>query len=342
MSLMQRTLRRTSKWEKSDIRGELKYYIGMPTRLLSFFGSYDFLAKTLPGIAFVMGFFPLLKHDSVPIPNLSENILIFISTLAIIGLFGTLLGEVIHSIANFLEDVSEVLRRLAQDIKTWVAHGTGFRLPLPSEESLNQRRQEQDDDTKRTLRDEFRDFAMKFYSRQFNWWMNRLNEVSYVARGHRTQFTRKLSSPASSFAHEHIIDFVRKDLDDSPPHNYDDIYMVVTSLLTNTGCERAFRFQSRYAFCRSMAFVTLSIGVTYITVIECPTFLPIPSALNYEPYLLSYFSEGSNHGSIIGFISILSIIISIIFARAAGAYKRYFVEYLVAELYVAREFLEDS
>lgn len=139
-----------------------------------------------------------------------------------------------------------------------------------------------------------------------------------------------------------MIDFVRNDLDDSPPHDYNDIYMVVTSLLTNTGCERAFRFQSRYAFCRSMAFVTLSIGVTYITVVEYPSFLPVPNALNYEPYLLSYFPEGSDRGSVIGFISILCIIISVIFARAAGSYKRYFVEYLVSELYVARNLLEDT
>ncbi|RYJ12713.1 hypothetical protein ELS19_01130 [Halogeometricum borinquense] len=315
----------------------------MPTRLLSFFGSYDFLAKTLPGIAFVAGIFPLLKHNAVPVPDVSDSILVFITTLAMIGLAGTLLGEVVHSIAHLLEEIAEWGGKLLREIKDRTAYALGIRIPRPSEDSPNKRRPDEDGESNlyTRLRRKGWNLLKEAYSRSFNWGKRRVSEVAYIVWGHRNQFHSKVKSPGpTSFSQQYMIDFVLDELNDPAPHNYDDIYMVVTSFLTNKGCERAFRFQSRYAFCRSMSFVSFFVGVVYILVVEYPPYLPIPTAFDYQPYLLAYFSNSSGVSSIIWMISYILIAISLIFARAAGAYKRYFVEYLISELYVARELMD--
>lgn len=335
----------TARGHRIKIVGEQITFSQMPTRLLSFFGSYDFLSKSLPGVAFVIGVFPLLKNNSISVPNISENFLVFITTLAILGIMGTLLGEVIHSIANHIEDVTEWAGKLLREVKDKVTYATGLRLPQPKQDSPNQRRTDQLESPPPHLR-VYRLFVGTIngaYSRVYQWSQRRYRETAYIAWGHRSQFSSKVKSPAStSLIQQYLIEFVVNDLEHSPPLKPNEIYMIVTSFLMNTGAERAFRFQSRYAFCRSMGFVTFFTGLSYLTIIQYPSSWPIPPAFDYQPYLLAFFSNSSNPNSVIGAIAILLIIISFIFARAAGAYKKYYVDYLMSELYVMRELMDNE
>ena len=312
----------------------------MPVRLLSLFGSYDFFAKSLPGMLLVVGLFPLLKANSVPIPDLSQKIVVFVVILVVIWLIGTLLGEAVHSIAIHFEKIAAWGGKTARNIKDYFSNITGFKLPHPTDFSSTQKHSisEHQDPIEH---DSF--FLQKYqsllslligwYSGFYNWGTNRWNDIIYIAWGHRDIFETRLTTPASSssFTQQHLIDFVREEIDDSPPFNSDEIYTVIVSRLSLSQCERAFRFQSRYGFCRSMGVVLLLIGTAYLLTITYPSAWWIPSSFQYKPYLLDYFDQNIN--SVVWTISSLFIATSFLFFLASGDYKRRYIEYLLSEFY---------
>jgi hypothetical protein len=314
----------------------------MPSRLLSVFGSYDFFAKALPGMTFIVGIFPLLKVSSLPIPSLDNRFFIFIMVSVVVVLLGTLLGEVVHSIANHLEDVIAWAGKRGRDSITTLLT-TVHLPPQPREPVTTKARDEfiEDQENGWSSNEGISAIAQGAYNRLYWWLSNRVRELEYMVWSHRSIFKERLTSPpADSFNKENLTDFVVNELEDEYPYDYDAIYTVITSLLSNSGCERAFKFEARYAFCRSMWFVLSFISIAYFIIITYPSQWWAPSALNYQPYLLKFFA--TNPKSVIGMISITLFITSVIFARAAGTYKRIYIEYLLSEFYVVRNIIDDT
>lgn len=320
----------------------------MPVRLLSLFGSYDFFAKSLPGMSLVVGLFPLLKANSVPIPDLSQRIVVFVVILVVIWLVGTLLGEAVHSIAIHVEKIAAWGGKTARSMKDYISNITGFSLPHPtgystaSEYSINGQNDsiEQDSFLLRKYQS-FKHLVIGWYSGLYNWSINRRNGIIYIVWGHRDMFETRLKAPtsSSSFTHQYLVDFVRNELDDEPPFNSDEVYTVIVSQLSLSQCERAFRFQSRYGFCRSMGVVLLLIGSSYLLTSKYPSSWWVPSSLQYKPYLFDYFPQNTH--SVISTISILLIAISLLFFLASGDYKRRYIEYLLSEFYTINKFSDD-
>lgn len=323
----------------------------MPVRLLSLFGSYDFFAKSLPGMLLVVGTFPLLKSGSIPTPDLSRKIIIFIVVLIIVWLLGTLLGEAVHTVAIYFEKVAAWSGKRLRSLKDDLSKITGLKLPRPNELTVAQDQQRISSEGQRSQRINpfslriyflLRSIFIRVYTSVLNLANNLFHELKDIVWGHRSMFKTKLEAPTTSspFTQQYLVDFVRKELEDKPPHDIDAIYTVIVTKVSNSPSERAFRFQSRYGFCRSMGVVLFLIGITYLLVIEYPSSWWVPSAFRYQPYLLEYFKANTNN--VVGMISILLIATSAIFFLASGNYKRRYIEYLMSELFVSNNLLEDK
>lgn len=408
----------------------------MSTRLISIFGTYDFLGKSLPGTALVVGVAFLLPNNSIPTVNTADNFLVLVIILAVVFLIGTLFGEFVHSLANTFEDlvawfgggirktvagiakrqnwklqpsnpeeaVSEVNQialeeelveeeesRVEEQTESYEPHeGTEYPQYQPlllkatltdAEEDVgvNENHTEANEETEErdlTFREKIRvtireNKVTNFFfrsdededstarrngtksrvreSRLYNWIYSRYVDLIYVAWPHRAVFLSKLDLPhiddpanikpdlpvgGSSFPKQYLEYKTKHDYHAKESDDARHIYPVVISSLSNAGFDRAFRYQARYSFCRSMWVVLTLLSVMYILItISIPDYLMIEALRNY-----SYISNPKPGKGLtdheIRFVSASLYIISIGFASAAGAYKKYYIEYIMSELYV--------
>lgn len=331
-------------------------------------------------MALIIGVALLLPYDSIPLLELPTNLMVLTTSLVIVVLFGILLGEFVHSLANLLENI---LR--------WVSKwGNIFNWDLqpPPEADVHERREEQDDDrprsatpsdqnylethrktrgriwnprpsiSERVSREEDRtkntdsveSGLVKNYKGIIHRWMydKYVNVIYSLFLSHRELFSRKITEEiapdyqrinlpisGTSFTHQHLIKKSSEEYNIKSEKDAKEVYSVVVSTLSNSDCERAFRFQARYSFCRSMAMVLFFLSVSYILTYKAPSFI-IPSSLHYTSYILYLLDQSE-----IRLISCILIVMSIMFSFASGAYKRYYVEYLISELYVRDKLAEE-
>lgn len=303
----------------------------MPDRFISVFGTYDFLGKVLPGMTIVIGGVALLPSGIVPSVNVAENFLILLSILVIIGLIGALIGEFVHSLANIFERIVGWVLRLG-----WKIIGVGSDSSNTSDPGLlvnevgfegTENGNEEVDDQDQT--------SSELPQNCVNWFNSQIEKIAYVVWPHRKIFLRRIKVIGSDdfrldrsindagFAEEYFIkEKLVRDYGVETPEDMNQIYSVVVSTLAENNYDRAFRFQARYSFCRSMWMVLTLLAATYFyTTLTPPVF--IPSELIYEPYISRLLD------SVIIYLSGSLLLISLVFAFASGSYKKYYIDYLI-------------
>lgn len=313
----------------------------MANSIFSVFDAYDFFGKSLPGMTLVIGVIPLLPINSIPVPSFFQNLLAFISVLISVLLLGTLLGEAVHTVAILFEKfVAWVAGRVKNTLSLLLEiSGSDRELSdflTPSQPSVSQLNDEGDSPQPSIRKRVLTGWRYNIQS----WLVNRYKEFAYSLWSHRDIFENRISSriefpnPSTDFpdsdvpfTEEHLIEESVEEYDIHGKQDLSKVYSVVTSTLSSNGSQRAFKLQSRYAFCRSMWVVTFFLGIFYLLSRWAPKWIA-PHALAYNPYIAAL-----NHSQI-GLISVSLIGISLIFAYESGAYKRDYLEYLISEFYV--------
>lgn len=316
--------------------------------LFSTFGNYDFFGKSFPGMVLVTALLPLLPSHSISSLQLGENPFSLAILLVIVALLGMLIGEFVHGLANLLErTVAWGGRRIRETVH--IAAGAihcDFRIPSQpvkiqrmidgsfSSDKLNEK---SDGDVS--------PLEMPWFRRQVykvrQWVLRRYRNILYAFLPHRKIFTAKLTSGVEepygsaeyspsevSFTDEYLFQKATDEFNIRYPVDAAQVYSVIVSTLGEARFERSFRFQSRQAFCRSMWMVLTAISITYPLLL----FGPLPGGIGTGFRNTSYLSGLSV--SEVGFLSTTALLVAMVFAAASGAYKRYYVEYLISELYV--------
>lgn len=324
----------------------------MHNQIISVFGTYDFLGKSLPGMTLIIGIATLLPKTAIPSPNLSENFLVLLSIILIVALLGTLIGEFVHSLANIFESVVGWFLR-------WAWRGFRFVIQIFKKDSEKEVEYDvlvtnvEEDNTNGEVNVESNQESLraKIQRRLGRWFSNTVRKVAYVVWPYRKIFSKRISviesddfrldrSLDSGFAEEFLIkEIIIGKYDVRSPSDTDQIYPVVVTTLSKADFDRAFRFQARFSFCRSMWLVLTLIGMAYLfTTHPIPdtvpfTAQPIPNIVPSE--LLTSTSYIAGLDPTIRFtLAVVLLFIAIIFAFAGGSYKKYYIDYLISEMYV--------
>jgi len=320
----------------------------MPNGLLSIFGVYDFYGKSFPGTTMVLGFSVLLPKGTIPLPDITENFLVLIGLLIIILLIGTLLGEVVHTLATVIEDLLAWIglqaRRLV--VGGLVVGGLDLSFSPPEKPIVAETRTDDGNDNSSIeprspwIRD--RIVEMK------KWFTNFYAHIVYIFWSHRDAFHNEIIAQIEEpygavdlpitgvpFTKRHLLEKAISEYDIRRPYDTDRVYSVVTSTLSQNGHERAFRFQARYSFCRSMWIGLLSIFAAYCLVLYVPLqilghwTITTPSAMMKKSYL-SFYLEPNEIGVIVNLI----LVVSLVFAWGSSTYKQLYIQYLISGIYV--------
>lgn len=307
----------------------------MADHIISTFGNYDFLGKSLPGTTLVIGTIAFLPENSIPLPQLTESFLVLVSLLFITFLIGTLLGEVVHSVATTTENMIEWIGSNLRKILVFIAEMRGWELK-PSDPMVAVQRESSSED------DENQSWFGRRRLEVSRWIYSKYMDGVYLLWSHRKIFSSKTtdklentaqmdinpSSLGDTFTEKHMIDKAVNNYKIKEKGDYDSVYSVTVSILSRSDYNRAFRFQARYAFCRGMSIVTLFILLGFVLVISPLPRNIVPDALQYQSYL-----SGSLTNKEIGIMPVVLFITSIEFAAAASSYKRYYVEYILSEIF---------
>lgn len=113
----------------------------------------------------------------------------------------------------------------------------------------------------------------------------------------------------------------------------EDLYPLVSSYLTQQGSTRSQRHKALYVFCRNTTNVLFLFAIAYAFMAIAPIFfqsLLTPGPDTYVATLLS--TEFKKTVDIeIYHLSILLLVASVNFMYASGEYKRYYIEYMIAD-----------
>ena len=308
----------------------------MPSQFLSSFGMYDFYGKSLPGMALAVGLTVLLPFNSLPEVTLADNFLIFIALLTVLGLIGILLGEIVHTISNFFEIMWAWIGRQVRSL------GIKFGLGPPKSGYQPEVRNDGNDSIEGDSNVELPTKTLRYraFHKIHQWVYSQYQKLFYIIASHRRVFLKELTGDVeipyqtvdlpltnASFARQHLVKKSIEEFDMKSKEDAREVYSIVVSRLTFAGCERPFRYQARYSFCRSMWMVLSFLSGIYIFGQSWSIFSDI---LQFEEsYLREYL-----HTTDVILLGIGLLFISLIFAIASGAYKRHYVRYLISEIYM--------
>ncbi|MFD1588531.1 hypothetical protein ACFR9U_16255 [Halorientalis brevis] len=322
----------------------------MANRVISVFGTYDFLAKSMPGMTLVLGIIPLLPSGLFKGMRLLTNFLVFVSFLVSVLLVGTLLGEVAHTIGRLFEKLAAWFgRRLRNTYELLIDYPIGpvadicrdhfRRLEVSLPNSLgspnpNQLKSEEGSDSIPLLMR----IVQTWLSNIREWMERRIKNVAHIALSHRRLFlnhieptlnldsAREVSEADMDFTHQNLVEVCRKEYNIHNMADASKVYSVVVGEVAENGEDRPFRYQARSAFCRGMWVVLMGTSIVYGVIFSLPVSL-YPTALRYPTMFAPLLDIH------IYIIAIILLISSFIFAIASGAYKEYYIEYLITEFY---------
>lgn len=298
-------------------------------RIGSVLGSYDFFAKTIPGVLFFIGFVSL--WSSVPELPEGQFDFAFVSVALIVtGISGFVIGQALHAFAVAAESGGyriaayvylnfKYLRTNYWQNRTGLSGGISDRSP----DEIYPRLQ------KISL---FISFILSIPARVYCWIVGRLKEALLP---HRVWFMQRLQREFSEGgepdaiyewfkwqSRDHLLS-VEGDVSDE----HEKIYRFVMSYLQMTGAGRARKFQATSSFCRSTWITLIVFGLVYgIIILVDPEVI-----LGYKPIVLPLLED---HGPIV----LTSLFLgTILFMYSAGQYKKHFTEYIAVDFYNAIE-----
>lgn len=336
-------------------------------------GSYDFYAKSLPGIFFILCLATLLPD--FPVSTLEDldtpSTILIISGLVFSGL---VFGQFVHTLAEVIETSVYLFGKLLSDRtyirnKNLISHARNVEKEgVLNNETLygiytNLHYLFKDH---RTL---FGQLLLFYFNPAFRSDGYEQNDVVY--NKFREILMKKYDIDLELFENEHNISI-------GDTSNYEKLYPIIAANVAKNGGQRSSGFHSRYAFCRSMWVVLLLTSIFYISILigsVLSTGIPQfgsqtigPQYLGMDSLVLlitsmllftSIFFASILFGSILsaGFwlfdyqtiavqhlgmgglflLTVLMLVLTIVFAWASGVYKRHYIEYLIIE-YVEFEY----
>jgi hypothetical protein len=306
----------------------------MPSRLLQIFGSYDLFGKSVPGAFLIIGLSLILPQQTYQTIELEPTFLNIAALLFLLLLVGLMIGQGVHTIANNFEKIFRwTVQRLNGTLRVLEASGDWtFELSTLKSEPASP--------------DEEYDGLWKKLCR--NWrnstidWLHRRYWGTYDSLvDHRYLFAKSIEwnySPESGrwevnqkaeMYDGFITEYQRlygTDLRLEVPADIVKRYPLITSRLSSQ-TEGEFRqFQSIYSFCRSMWVVSFILTGLFSWMI----FVPF-EGVDRAVFLTSLPS------TILPWFPVFTFISAVLFFDAAGDYKRYFVEYLIAGFHANTE-----
>lgn len=310
-------------------------------RLLQLLGSYDFFGKAVPGAALLFGMWLLLPEDILPIASGDGGTTLF-NLLALIIVFfilGLMIGQGVHTFADNIEkgfrwilkrvvDITQIL-----EIKS-IEIGFDRLLPAYSPNQVSSLRRfgyDWHEGSVEWVRDRFWGAFDSLVDHRFlfaMWfeWNYARAEIRMFPGRWEPEEKKYLMEPFAD-AYEDIFD---QDIRQIKGEHLDQVYVLVTSYLSQQGSRGHRQFQSIYSFCRSMWVVSFTLAFLYTLAVYQP--LGNLEILSNQPRLVAIFPE-----EIVSYLPLFLLLSGVLFLDASGTYKRHFIEYILASFASIRD-----
>lgn len=324
----------------------------MPTRVLSVFSSYELLGKSLPGMAFLLGLISISPNRFSSLParfsqNIAQSVILALAIIVAIVILGIFIGEAVHTMAVNIENTLG-----------WVGRRYRGYTDFMSDRRIWQDRSEDKNrgdnggpfsilpNTPDSIEDKYSE-RTPWGILKYNWKRNviawshkRIRGFRNLLMHHRVVFVSYIFRDSDYSRYAPTIDdetlreelgyrereFVRFFGNEFQIDELKNAYPYAIGLIDEPGTSRALRFQAIYAFCRGMWVILLLMFVAYMFIIVKEI-----NIINYNPIVAKILQpEEFDVLTILVFLSMLS------FMNSSGRYKRYFVQYLVIEIFISQ------
>lgn len=310
-------------------------------RLLQLLGSYDFFGKAVPGAALLFGMWLLLPEQILPIASGDSGMTLF-NLLALIVVFfilGLMIGQGVHTFADNIEKVFHwLLNRVVDFVQILEIKDIelGFDRLLPSYSprqvsTLKRFGYDWHKGTVEWIRDRFWGAFDSLVDHRFlfaMWfeWNYARAQIGMFPGRWEPEEKKYLMDP---FA-ETYEDIFGQDIRQITGRDLDQVYVLVTSYLSQQGSRGHRQFQSIYSFCRSMWVVSFTLTVLYSLAIFQP-FGDLDILANH-PRIVDMLPK-----EVVLFIPLVLFLNGVLFLDASGTYKRHFIEYILASFASIRD-----
>lgn len=303
-------------------------------RLLQLLGSYDFFGKAVPGAALLFGMWLLLPKQILPIASGDGGTTLFNLLVLIVVFFilGLMIGQGVHTFADNIEKIFRWLLNRIVDFVDFLEMKDieiGFDRLLPSYSTkkvstLKRFGYDWHKGTVEWIRDRFWgafdslvDHRFLF-AMWFEWNYSRAQIGLFPSRWEPEE-KRYLMDPFAE-AYEDVFD---QDIRQITRGDLDQVYVLVTSFLSQRDSRGHRQFQSIYSFCRSMWVVSFTLTALYTLAI----FQPFGNLviLTNQPKIISILPD-----EVVIYTPLFLFLNGVLFLDASGTYKRHFIEYILA------------
>ena len=296
-----------------------------PVRRRNVFNGYDFLAKSLPGVALLIGVATLLPHSIIS--NIQGSLITNVAGfLVIAGFLGLLLGEAVHTLAETIEKAIFIpLRKMKSGYKYIRIYLINTTQRIPQSE-FKRNEHIRDGGALITLkiylywrlnlafkphRQLLADLVRSNYAEFLGYW--RKNEKGVLF----DEFKNKIAIRYGMKIEEEIEELT-------------NLYPLILSEIYLSPARLSKRYQAIFSFCRSMwmTFFLLSVAYIHILVNGQGEFMKLPYGSSYEPIGVSLISAYSIP---VEMVPIATGIVATGFLSATAKYKYHYIEYIIAD-----------
>lgn len=300
------------------------------------FPTVDFFGKTMPGVIFTLLSIPLLPFQVLENGNnaISESLPLVILFIFVVIVVGFAVGQGLNTVTVIFE---KSVYRIGINMYR-LAHFMG----IPDYEFWEELELESREDG--PTHDE-EDLKTIQYQRVKLWFWKRYINFKRIFLPHRQSFANRIQRHKADEKPEFYDDIelfesqyraMAHELHGNPPPYPndqetvdevvvpDELYPIVSSYLTNQDIQRAQRYKSLYIFCRNVAVVSLF----YTGIYGIAAFHSVISG--GLPPIVSESVQSDLFG-ISPVVPIVLLTTSLIFFYSTGEYKRYYIEYLIAD-----------
>jgi len=320
----------------------------MSERFLQSLNTYEIFGKSLPGAVFLVGVVSIMPAQSVD-ADISPTFANLAALSIVLLLAGLAIGQGVHTLADNMEKVIHWIARRIRRFVNYLRVKTKRQIEFDSIRITNVIEQ----DALLELR-----IIKGLWNNSMEWFRKRFWGAYDSLVGHRRLLGKSIQWNFSEeepgeeerwpkgsrgelyelFAEAYENEFGHHIEQKSPPE-IERQYPLITSSIPSSNKEYR-QFQSIYSFCRSMWVVFFLLSIGYIFLILGPEmYIPI---IGFEFTLPEFFSGTPIIVDIVHkeaqvLLPFFTMFATIVFFDAAGTYKRYYVEYLMADFVTSRQ-----
>lgn len=328
------------------------------------FNSYDLYGKTFPGIVVFVGLIAISPIDLSSLSSDGSSLVIAVLTV-LVAIFGFILGQAIHSIAQTIQSVLYKIGLGFHKASLVIRDILIYYLFKRETESDNDNDNHNNDRSVYTFRKWYLVMAILFFlSVSYLWSIIGWNVFTLITIGifltnigsprnriiswlnsalipHRKAFESRIAKNSDD------IDDLSKEFNDIyesnswPDVDIESKYTLTIGHLRNTNPQTTQIYLAIYSFCRSMWISCFILSIPYLLYSrESVPQLPlaneiqqiIPYPTSYNPLILDIVSSGD---VTVLYIGLVGLVFGFIFLEAERKYKKIYIDYMLSEFIIS-------